>query len=144
VVIRSSDRHSSLTIQPGDFDDPQNYAVTVSAEGFSGAHSGIFFEGGQRFLSDLRQLAATRRGRVVLTGTEDFSLAIESFGRGGALWLELRLSRFVAFNAPFGMRQAKYSLQCAFDVEAEYVNDLVSDFGALLDPPRSARGSGSG
>lgn len=121
--IRSDD--GFIEIVRGSFDSPADIDIRAESRGFSASVTNIFPMNSGQFFAAARAMNITRRGRLVLTGTEDFQLVLEDRDAKGGLWAEVQMTLWS------GGRQT-HLLRCRLAVEAEYWLTILQDLRAEL------------
>jgi hypothetical protein len=59
--------------------------VSANSDGYSMTNPRVFLEKPSSFVQELGSFEQRRKGKIVLTGTEDFRFSIEPDGRSGAI-----------------------------------------------------------
>lgn len=103
-----------LTIDRGDFDDPQNYAIQVNSHGFVAAHEGIFLMGKEKVAGDLESLMLAHSVSITIEGSEGFSLRLERLAT--TFLIVVKLCRVVYLHD--ARKSFDQRLECAFESTA--------------------------
>lgn len=121
--IRSDD--GFIEIVRGSFDSPADIDIHAESRGFSASVTNIFPMNSGQFFAAARAMNMTRRGRLVLTGTEDFQLVLEDRDAKGGLWAEVQMTLWSG-------GQQTHLFRCRLAVEAEYWLTILQDLRAEL------------
>jgi hypothetical protein len=105
------------------------FDVSAEQAGFSGRNQRVIMMGVSEFLQQLGKLEATRRGAVVLEGSEEFRLSVEVLDTSGHIWIGFRICRHV-YQARD--RTPVLTMEGGFEFDAEFVHYLIRDFRELL------------
>ena len=110
------------------------FQVSAATDGYALTNARVFLEKTSAFVKECEAFERTRKGKVVLTGTEDFQFSIEPDGGSGAIWVAVVLNKyFVAGGDRTGhAHSGKMSLEIGFSVAGEHVGTLVQEFRELL------------
>src|SRR6185295_13196319 len=133
--IHSDNRQSNVEfVGAANPEHPGYFQVSADSEGYALTNSRVFLEKTAAFVNELASLEQSRKGKVVLTGTEDFQFSIEPDGRSGAVWIAVVLNKyFITGGDRTGhAHSGKMSLQMGFSVAGEHVGTLVQQFRELL------------
>ena len=108
--------------------------MSAATDGYSLTNARVFLEQTSVFVKECEAFGRTRKGKVVLTGTEDFQFSIEPDGGSGAIWVAVLLNKyFVAGGDRTGHEHSgRMSLETGFSVAGEHVGTLVQEFRELL------------
>jgi hypothetical protein len=135
MTIQSDTRDARVEfIGVADREDRSYFQVSANSDGYSMTNPRVFLEKTSSFVQELESFEQRRKGKIVLTGTEDFRFSIEPDGRSGAIWVSIVLNKyFIAGGDRTGhAHSGKMSLDTGFSVAGEHVGQLVQQFRELL------------
>jgi hypothetical protein len=135
MLIRSDTRQSTVEFVAVAGQEHRGYFhVSASSDGYSLTNTRVFLENTSAFIKDCEAFERSRKGTVVLTGTEDFQFSIAPDGGSGAIWVAVVLNKyFVAGGDRTGhAHSGKMSLEIGFSVAGEHVGTSVQEFRELL------------
>jgi hypothetical protein len=135
MTIQSDTRDARVEfIGVADREDRSYFQVSANSGGYSMTNPRVFLEKTSSFVQELESFEQRRKGKIVLTGTEDFRFSVEPDGRSGAIWVSIVLNKyFIAGGDRAGhAHSGKMSLEMGFSVAGEHVGQLVQQFRELL------------
>jgi len=127
--IRSDDGFIEIT--RGTFESPADVDVRAESCNFSASVTNIFPLDTSRFFAAASTMHVTRRGRLVLSGTEDFELVLEDRDAKGGFWAEVQMTLR-------SQGRQTHLFRCRLAVDAEYWSTVLQDLRTeLAKPPAS-------
>ena len=117
-----------------DQESPGYFRVSANSDSHAMSNPRVFLESTASFLKELASFEQSRKGKVVLDGTEDFQFSVEPDGRSGAVWISIVLKKyFIAGGDRTGhAHSGKMSLEMGFSLAGERVGMLVQQFRELF------------
>jgi hypothetical protein len=132
--IISDDRTTTFEIVRNDPDDPySNYTIQIDVQDdhnpFHGRNSKILLNDFEQFLKRLEEFIQKREGVAVLKMTEECQLEFFRWDSLGNVGMKVRVTRY-RFDR-YGYRRNKSTLEVRFEIDGEFVNQMLFDFRAL-------------
>jgi hypothetical protein len=132
--IISDDRTTTFEILRNDPDDPNStYTLQVDVKDdhdpFHGRNSRISFNEFDLFLNRLEEFIRQREGVVVLEMTEECKLEFFRWDALGNVGMKAWITK-PRFDR-YGYRMNKSTLEVRFQIDGEFVNQMLYDFRAL-------------
>ncbi len=106
--------------------DMPHFPIDISYAGINVSFEDIYFDHIQTFLSKLKEIEHTRKGQIVLDGGLRIKLIFKATPQGG---IEISF-HLVQFEPLF---PGHLSIDGKFDIEGEYVGQLVHSFDRLIN-----------